>query len=158
MLREQIDPEDDDPPEWKELRSTASFLAYFRREYGLRKLKQLLAMTAEQGDFSREFWQEAADQLKVLGLHKVAALVARTAAQCLSQADMQFCPYLSPPHSDDATTNEANIKVWVRSQQYRLKQHRKRREELLRKAAIDVHWQEQLEPDDKSELEPAKAD
>lgn len=144
MLREQIDPQDDDPPEWKELQSTASFLAYFRREYGLRKLKRLLADTVEQGNFSREFWQEAADQLKVLRLDKVAALVAQTAARCPSKIDMKFCPYLVPPHTNYPDANKSNIKMWLWSQQRQIDKQRQQSKELLRKAGIDPDWQDHV--------------
>lgn len=134
----------DIPPEWKELRSLASFLAYFRREYGLRKVRQLLVMTVEQVDCHREYLQETADELKVLGLHKVATLVAQAAARCPSKLDMRFCPYMVPPNTDYPDANKANIKMWLWSQQRRLDQQRKRSRELLRKAGVDPDWQDHI--------------
>lgn len=129
---------DDIPLEWKEFGSNASFLAFFDRQHGLKKLKAVLALAVKNGDI-REFLEEDADKLMVAGIRTIAVLVAQAAKRCPSLADVRFFDWQPSP---------ANIAAWHQSRQRQIGRIRKRREALLRQAGLDPDWQDKIASSD----------
>jgi hypothetical protein len=113
-----------EPDPWDNLETLAEVCAFTARKFGEEGLRQALAIV--EGPSRRENFEDAAYELKAIGLTKAAAVVAEFAAACPSRADMVFCPYLVPPYRE-SPGNERNIECWQRSEQYRAEEQRRKR-------------------------------
>lgn len=95
------------------LAEKAAFI--FKRDGGA-FLRKALEMSGNKG--IPEVVEDAAIELRRMGLHAVAKIVAEHAAICLPMDDMSRCPYPQTPE------NARSIEAWLRSQRQRWKRRR----------------------------------
>jgi hypothetical protein len=120
--------------------SLGAVFAFEHQTYGAEHLKRVLAAMVEAGETRREFVQRAATELKVLN-HSAADMVRDAAAQCPSMVNPDaFCSYVRQPPPISPQANEANVRMWVWSQERRAKAKREQCEALLEQAGIATDW------------------
>ena len=83
------EPAESDP--WEPLETIPEVASFIYRQFGEAFLRQ--ALTAEASTCKREYFENAAEELKGVGLSKVAAIVSEFAATLPSAADTRFCPH-----------------------------------------------------------------
>jgi hypothetical protein len=83
-----------------QFRSLGALLAFEYRTNGAEHLNRVLAALVEASETRREFVQEAAAELKAIGV-PIADEVLEAAMQCPSMTDLRFCAYTQPPYTDN---------------------------------------------------------
>jgi hypothetical protein len=113
----QLVTDDDTVNVYDLLDNLAQILAFLAKTNGLPVVREVLSrLNAEEHGVTREFLEDAADELAEVGLSKLAALVTAKAQALPSQLDR--CPY---------EPGSLNAVCWLRSTRRRLEARQRKR-------------------------------